>query len=124
MDIFEKAVRHKIRFDYKGKISVEELWDLSLPVLDGIYGCLENELESLPKKSLLTTRSREREDVEFKQEIIRHIVETKKVEAEARNQEKKNAERKQLILDVIEQKKNENLKNLSIEELTKLAESL
>lgn len=124
MDIFEKAVRHKIRFDYKGKISVEELWDLSLPVLDAIYGCLENELESLPKKSLLTTRSREREDVEFKQEIIRHIVETKKVEAEARNQEKKNAERKQLILDVIEQKKNENLKNLSIEELTKLAESL
>ncbi len=124
MDIFERAVRQKIRFDYKGKISVEELWDLSLPVLDAIYGCLENELESLPKKSLLTTRSREREDVEFKQEIIRHIVETKKVEAEARNQEKKNAERKQLILDVIEQKKNENLKNLSIEELTKLAESL
>lgn len=124
MDIFEKAVREKTRFDYKGSISVEELWDLSLPVLDSIYGCLENELESLPKKSLLTTRSREREDVEFKQTIIKHIVEVKKAEADAVVKAKENADKKQMILSLIQEKQNESLKNLSVEELTKLAENL
>lgn len=124
MDIFEKAVREKTRFDYKGSISVEELWDLSLTVLDSIYGCLENNLEALPKKSLLSTKSKEREDIEFKQTIIKHIVEVKKAEADAVVKAKENADKKQMILSLIQEKQNESLKNLSVEELTKLAENL
>ena len=63
MNIFERAVREKTRFAFKGSIGVEELWDLSLTNLDTIYGNLETELEGLPKKSLLSTNSKQREEI-------------------------------------------------------------
>ena len=124
MDMFEKAVREKIRFNFKGSISVEELWDLSLTNLDTIYGNLETELERLPKKSLLSTNSTQREDIEFKQEIIKHIVEVKKEEAEQMSIAKDNSAKKQLILDIIAKKQNQSYENMSVEELMALANSL
>lgn len=124
MNIFERAVREKTRFNFKGLISVEDLWDLSLENLDSIWVALETDLEKLPKKSLLETSTKQRDEIEFKQEIIKHIVETKKTEKLANEQSKANAAKKQMVLDIIEQKKNEDLKSMSLEELTKLAESL
>ena len=47
MNIFERAVREKTRFNYKGLISVEDLWDLSLEKLDAIWCELEAELEKI-----------------------------------------------------------------------------
>lgn len=124
MNIFEKATREKTRFCFKGLVSVEELWDLSLEYLDSLWCELESELEKLPKKSLLATNTKQRDEIEFKQEIIKHIVETKKAEKLVNEQSKANAAKKQMVLDIIEQKKNEDLKSMSLEELTKLAESL
>lgn len=124
MSIFEKATREKTRFDFKGNISVEDLWDLSLENLDTIWGNLEAELEGLPKKSLLSTKSEQREEIEFKQSIIKHIVDTKKAEKEAERTAKANSAKKQLVLEMIEAKKHENLKAMSIEELMQLAETL
>lgn len=124
MNIFEKATREKTRFCFKGLVSVEELWDLSLEYLDTLWCELESELEKLPKKSLLATNTKQRDEIEFKQEIIKHIVETKKAEKLANEQSKANAAKKQMVLDIIEQKKNEDLKSMSLEELAKLAESL
>ena len=78
MNIFERATREKTRFCFKGLVSVEELWDLSLEYLDLLWCELESELEKLPKKSLLATNTKQRDEIEFKQEIIKHIVETKR----------------------------------------------
>ena len=124
MNIFEKAVREKTRFNFKGNISVEDLWDLSLENLDKIWGDLGTELESLPKRSLLSTKSDQRDEIEFKQSIIKYIVDTKKAEREAEKAAKANSAKKQLILEIIEDKKHEALKTMSVEELTHLAETL
>lgn len=124
MNIFERAAREKTRFSFKGLIATEDLWDLSLESLDKIWISLEAELEKLPKKSLLETSTKQRDEIEFKQEIIKHIVETKKAESAIAAQTKANSAKKQMILDIIESKKNDDLKSKSIEELTALAESL
>lgn len=124
MDMFEKAIRQKTRFKFKGLISVEDLWDLSLENLDSIYGDLDAALNSLPKKSLLSADTKQRDEIEFKQQIVKHIVETKQAEAEAAKQSKANSAKKQMILDIIAAKQNEQYHEMSIDDLKKLAESL
>lgn len=124
MDLFERAVREKTRFNFRGSISAEDLWDLPLESLDSMWCTLEAELEKLPKKSLLQTSTKQRDEIEFKQEIIKHIVDVKKAEAETRAQAKEISAKKQMILDIIETKKNEDLKNKSVDELMKLVEEM
>jgi hypothetical protein len=124
MNIFERAAREKTRFNFKGLISAEDLWDLSLENLDSIWCELEAELEKLPRRSLLATGIDQRGEIEFKQEIIKHIVDTKKIESEARAAAKSNSEKKQMILDIIQAKQNEDLKAKSVEELMQIAENL
>lgn len=124
MNIFERAAREKTRFNFKGLISAEDLWDLSLENLDSIWCELEAELEKLPRRSLLAAGIDQRGEIEFKQEIIKHIVDTKKIESEARAVAKSNSEKKQMILDIIQAKQNEDLKAKSVEELMQIAESL
>ena len=41
--MFEVAVRNKFRFPFKGVISVEDLWDLSVQQLDGIFKTLKSQ---------------------------------------------------------------------------------
>ena len=45
MEIFAKASKLRLRFNYKGIITVEDLWDLSIDTLDKIYKYLHLELE-------------------------------------------------------------------------------
>lgn len=123
-NLFERATREKTRFNFKGSISVEELWDLSLINLDTIYGNLESELERLPKKSLLEINSDQREGIEFKQEIIKHIVEVKKKEQKLAEESVINAHKKKMLLDIIAEKQNESYKNMSLEDLQSMVEKL
>lgn len=123
-NIFEKATREKTRFNFKGSISVEDLWDLSLSNLDTMYGQIQTELERLPKVSLIGSSSKQRDELEFKQEIIKYVFETKKVESEVAEKAKENSSKKQMILDILAKKQNESYENMSVEELKVLAESL
>ena len=40
VNIFEVATRSKMRFPFRGNISVEDLWDLSVNDLDSIFKTL------------------------------------------------------------------------------------
>lgn len=123
-NIFEKATREKTRFNFKGSISVEDLWDLSPGNLDTMYGQIQTELERLPKVSLIGSSSKQRNELEFKQEIIKYVFETKKAESEVAEKAKENSAKKQMILDILAKKQNESYENMSVEELKVLAESL
>ena len=122
--IFEMATREKFRFPYKGNISVEDLWDLSVQALDQVFKTLNAEIKQSKEESLLATKSKEESTRDTKIQIVRYIVAVKQEEANRAKTAKANKEQKQKLLALIEEKKNEALAGKSIEELMAMAAAL
>ena len=83
MNIFEYATRNKVRFPFKGMISVEDLWDLSLANLDSIYKTLNKQVKQSEEESLLSTKASVDTELEVQIAIVKHIVSVKLTEKEA-----------------------------------------
>lgn len=122
--IFEMATREKFRFPYKGNISVEDLWDLSVQALDQVFKTLNAEIKQTKEESLLATKTKEENTLDTKIQIVRYIVAVKQEEANKAKTAKANKEQKQKLLALIEEKKNEALAGKSIEELMAMAAAL
>lgn len=110
--MFEVAVRNKFRFPFKGSISVEDLWDLSVWQLDGIFKMLKSQEQKAQEESLLDTRTPEDEALKTKIDIIRYIVGVKLDEA------------KQKILGILAEKQDADLRSKTPEELQAMLNQL
>ena len=124
MNIFEMATRNKFRFPYKGMIYVEDLWDLGADQLDSIYKTLNKEVKQAQEESLLMTKSVEDAELQAKIDIVKYIFTVKQNEAAARLVAAENAEKKRRILDILAQKQETSLQNMSEEELRKMLEEI
>ncbi len=122
--MFEIAVRNKFRFPFKGAISVEDLWDLSVQQLDGIFKTLKSQEQKAQEESLLETRTPEDEVLKIKIDIIRHIVAVKLEEANQAERAKETRDQKQKILGILAEKQDEDLRNKTPEELRAMLEQL
>ena len=119
-NMFELATRYKFRFPFKGMISVEDLWDLSVENLDTVFKCINAEMKKTKEESLLSTKSKDDEVLEMKIKIVKYIVEVKQKEKEEREKMFLKKERNQKIMAIIAAKQDEELQNMSVEELQKL----
>ena len=117
--MFEIATREKIRFPFKGVISVEELWDLDVKSLDAIFKTLSSQLKESKEESLLDVKSKQDCELENKIEIIKYIVSVKLEESSQRALAKEKKEQKQKLLEILSEKENESLMNMSLEEIKK-----
>ncbi len=117
--MFEMATRDKMRFPFKGVISVEELWDLDVKSLDAIFKTLSSQLKESKEESLLDVKSKQDCELENKIEIIKYIVSVKLEETSQRALAKEKKEQKQKLLEILSEKENESLMNMSLEEIKK-----
>lgn len=117
--MFEKATRQKLRFQYKGLISTEDLWDLSLEELNAIYVALCSKTKNKTEDSLITDGKASKEDRDnmLRMEIVKSIFEVKKKEVEKRKLRKEQKDRDQQILSILARKENQEMENKSIDEL-------
>ena len=122
--MFEIATRTKMRFPFKGLVSVEDLWDLSVRDLDSIFKTLNAQVKKSQEESLLATKTKEDETLAIQIEIVKHIVKTKLDEAETAKQSKELKEKKQKLMEMIAEKKDEALRNASVEELQAMLDNL
>lgn len=122
--LFEIAIRSKWRFPYKGLISLEDLWDLPIEELDTVFKALNAEAKVVGEESLLKTKSTEDAILESKIHIVKYIAAVKEAEADARREDADRKARKQNILSIIARKQEEELQNMSVEDLTKMLEDL
>ena len=123
-NIFEFASRNKVRFPFKGMISVEDLWDLSLTNLDSIYKTLNKQVKQSEEESLLSTKASVNTELEVQIAIVKHIVSVKLSEKEAAEKASAKKAQKQKIMSIIATKQDEALQNSSIDDLKKMLDEL
>lgn len=122
--MFEYATRTKLRFDYRGAASVEDLWDMNVKTLDGIYKKLKAQEKELSEDSLLEESSTENKKLTLEIAIVKYIAETKLAEKKQREEAADKREKKQQIMNIIARKQDEQLEGKSIDELQKMVDEL
>lgn len=122
--MFEQAIRGKMRFPFKGMVSVEDLFDLSVVNLDSVFKVLNSELKQAKEESLLNTKTKQDKELDIKIEIVKYIFELKLTEENLRLKAKEQREQKQKILEILSAKQDESLQNKSIEELEAMLDNL
>ena len=122
--LFEIATRKKYRYPYKGQISTEDLCDLTTEQLNNVFKVLNAQRKVDTEDSLLSKPTAEEEDLLNKIKIVKYIFDIKIAEASARREAAERKQKKQRIMEIIEQKKDESLKGMSLSELNDLLSSM
>lgn len=123
-NLFEVAVRNKFRFPFKGMVSVEDLWDMSVRDLDSVFKSLNSELKQVKEESLLDAKTKQDQELDMRIEIVKYVVKVKLEEKAAEAKVKENKEKKQKILELLAEKQDASLRNMSAEDLQKMLDEL
>lgn len=123
-NMFEVATRSKMRFPYKGLVSVEDLWDLNVESLDTIFKMLNAQVKQSNEESLLNVKTKEDKVLDVKIEIVKYIVSVKLEEQDLRAKEKEKKEKKQKILSILSDKQEQDLQNKSVDDLKSMLKEL
>ncbi len=124
--MFEQAVRSKLRFNYKGLCSVEDLWDLSLKDLKKIFSELNNELKSLysDEEALFGDDVKIDNELQLKVDVVKHIVKTKLLEQKEKEAALAKADLKKKLLAIKAEKQEAGLRDLPVEDLDRMIDEL
>lgn len=123
-NLFEIATRNRYRFNYKGVMAVEDLWDLSVEALDAIFKTLNRQKKTADEDSLLAVKSAEDTELSNKIELVKYIVSVKLAESEARVSAAEKKAQRDKILDIVAKKKDKELEDMNIDQLMKKLEEL
>lgn len=116
-NIFKFALKRALRFNYKGVITTEDLFNLTPTELDTIYKSLKKQQKANGEESLIETKTYEDTVLEVKLAIVKEIFEDKMAAIEKAKRAAEKKAQKQKILDIMSQKENENLQSKSLAEL-------
>jgi len=121
MNLFEYATRNGLRFEGdKGLYSVEDLWNLTLTALDKLAVQLNNQITASSKVSFVSPKSikdKELELVQYKFDIVLHIINVKVQERDEAKLKAEKAKVKQQLLSLKYEKEQDVLKGMSMEEI-------
>ena len=125
-NIFEQATRQALRFpSVRGELNTEQLWDLALTSrngfdLDSVAKEVNQRLKAISEESfVIKTSNPEKSDLELKLEVLKHIIAVKQAEADARRNAADRAAERQKLYDILAEKQDSALKELSVEDIQK-----
>ncbi|WP_149731458.1 hypothetical protein [Methanobrevibacter millerae] len=124
-NVWVECLKNKYRFEFKGLISVEDLFDLKLEDLDSIYRNLKNEEKDLQGDSLLDTAKNPKiGEIQVKIDVVKAVFDIKQTDIKNTEKAFANKAQKDKILAIIEDKENQELSEKSIEELKEIYSNL
>jgi len=122
-DLFAVGTRMKLRFpSQRGDLTIEHLWDLPLQSkggfdLDVVAKGIKRELDAATESSFVTTASPASTLLELKLDILKSIISIKLTEREENLKTKERQEERSKLLNLLEEKKDEKLKDLTEDEI-------
>ena len=124
-NIWIECLKNKYRFEFKGLLNVEDLFDLKLKDLDLIYKKLKRDEMDLQGDSLLDEADNPaKHEISVKIDIVKAVFAIKKAEMDAAQKALENKAQKAKILAIIEDKQNQELSQKSIEELKEIYDNI
>lgn len=116
--MFERAARIKLRFQSsKGVLSTEDLFDLSLTSLDSLAKSVNRQLKAEAEESFIEKKSSSSSVLELQLEILKHVIAEKLAVQEANAKRAETVAKNEQIKEILLKKKNQQLENMSVEEL-------
>ena len=123
--MFEKATRLKLRFQTNvGMLAVEDLWDLSLQGLNGLAKSLNRDIKESEETDFLKEISSENIVTKLQFDIVLHVLNTKKSEADDRKNAAVRKEKKEKLLAILARKQDSALEDMSEDDIKKMLEEL
>lgn len=124
MNLFEIATRNKFRFvSVKGELNVEQLWELKLTErnsfdLDNVARAVADELKAITETSFVNTNQNPKQVIlEAKLELVKYIIQVKQEEIAAATQRAQRSEEARKLRELLANKKDAALQELSTEEI-------
>ena len=124
-NIYLRATKEKLRFSIPGtgKVSVEDLWDISIQILDQYAVQLSNSLDSGGVNTFLKNSRRRDPAVASEKLRLAIAVDILNIREESRIAQEKRAadkERRSKILEIMERKQDQELEGKTLDELRSL----
>ena len=118
INIFEQASRLGLTVQSEmGVLNVTNLWGLALTKLDKIAVDLRRQLREQEEGSFIQVKAADSDHTELKFRIVKHIIDVRLAENEAKVQAKAKADQRKLIAEIIARKEGEALEGKNLEEL-------
>lgn len=117
MNIFEYAIRNKLRFSYKGLLTVEDLWDLTLKDLDAIYKQLKGQMKVNEEESLMASKSKADTVLEMQIEIVKYIFAEKEAAQQKAKKAAENRKQREKLMGILAEQEEKDLRGKSADEL-------
>lgn len=124
-NLFEKATRHAYRFSIgAGQLTVEDVWKLPLTSakgvsLDSLAIALDTEMRSSQRSFVSDVPASQTLSDKF--EIVKHIISVRLAENASQREAQARQQLAERAGEILEQRRQAELANLSTEELEKLA---
>ena len=119
-NIFERASKQKLRFaTSKGQMAVEDLWDLSLQSLDTLAKKVNKQLKDEGEESFIEAKSTANTELNLKMDLLKYIIQYKLDLKDAAAKRTEKAAKLAQLKEIYADKANEELKEMSKEDLAK-----
>ena len=117
------SIKNKYRYNsIKGQCTFEDLWDISLTSnsgfsLDDIAKNINRQIKECDDESFVKKNSGKLKELKASPEIVKYVIKTKLEENEQARLDKEKKEKRQKILQLIEDKQHNALQEKTLEEL-------
>lgn len=124
MNIFERAVRTKLRFpSIRGELTIEQLLDLPLLhrggfSLDEVAKTISKSLKDLPEENFVRRAANPaREVLELQLEIVKQVIAEKEAAAESARKASERAAEREALTQILHRKEQAALENLTEDQI-------